>query len=182
MRHEIIELRDMQVIGMTKEIAFNHPEMCGQFWGEFSERIVKPVFIEGKRPDAFQKAAVENGVGAFGLCTCDLPGHDCATCAATNFTPDNDKTFTYVIGGTYKGDDIPEGMKVYPLPSGRWLKVYFEGGLKAFPQQFAQFHKEWMAQHPEYKWKRESCSLEWYQGGDIQSPDYPCGILVPLAD
>ena len=70
MKHEIITLQDVQIIGMSKNIEFCHPEECTKFWGEYVERIIKPVFMEGKTPDEFQQAAIDNGVGAFGLCTC----------------------------------------------------------------------------------------------------------------
>ena len=73
MKHEIVEFQNVQIIGMAKEIAFNNPAECTKFWGEYVERIVKPVFMEGKAPDGFQKAAMENEVGEFGLCTCHIP-------------------------------------------------------------------------------------------------------------
>lgn len=180
MKHEIIHLQHVQIIGMAKVIAFNHPEECTIFWGEYAERIVKPVFMEGKKPDKFQQAAIENNVGEFGLCTCSIPDHNCGTCALDNFGKCSTNTFTYIIGGVYKGGLVPEGMKLYPIPSGNWLKVYFEGGMSAFQQQFAQFHQEWLPAHPEYKWAKNSCSLEWYKGNDITSPDYQCGIMIPL--
>ena len=70
MKHEIITLADVQIIGMAKEIAFcKGQEECPKFWGEYVERIIKPVFMEHKTPDAFQQAAIDNGVGEFGLCT-----------------------------------------------------------------------------------------------------------------
>ena len=66
MKHEIIELYDMQIIGMSKKIAFNEAkEECPKFWGEFVEKIIKPVFFEKQKPNAFQKAAFDNGVGEF---------------------------------------------------------------------------------------------------------------------
>ena len=35
MKHEIIELHDVQIIGMAKKIAFNEAkEECPKFWGE----------------------------------------------------------------------------------------------------------------------------------------------------
>ena len=182
MKHEIIELQDVQIIGMAKEIAFSKAqEECPQFWADYVERIIKPVVFERKAPDAFQQAAFANEVGEFGLCTCDLPNHNCATCAQDNFAKCIDKTFTYVIGGIYKGGDVPEGMRLFPIHSGKWLKVHFEGGMQAFQQQFAQFHHEWLPQHPEYQWARNACCIEGYRGTDIQSPDYQCGILMPLA-
>ena len=60
------------------------------------------------------------------------------------------------------------------------LKMHFEGGMKAFHKQYTKFHKEWLPAHPEYKWAPNSCSMEWYQGTDIQSPDYQCGVMMPL--
>lgn len=57
---------------------------------------------------------------------------------------------TYVIGGIYKGGDVPEGMQLFPIQSGKWLKMHFEGGMKAFQEQYEKFHKEWMPAHPKY--------------------------------
>lgn len=180
MKYEIIEFSDVRIIGMSRQIAFNNPTECAKFWGEYVERIVKPVYLEGKTPDEFQKTAVENNVGEFGLCICDIPNHNCGTCGAANFTACNTRTFTYVIGGTYKGGSVPEGMKLYPLRDGKWLKVHFEGGMAAFQQQFKAFHDEWLPQHPEFTCASNAQFLEWYNGTDISSPDYQCGVIMPL--
>lgn len=184
MRTEIITLTDAQLIGIAKEIAFNEAHVeCPKHWAEnYVERIVKPVFIEKKAPDDYQKAALDNMIGEFGLCTCDIPNHNCATCAEQNFGACS-KTFTYVIAGMYKGGDVPEGMRLFPLKSARWLKVYFVGGMKAFQEQFKKFHTEWLPLHPEYRWAGNSSCLEWYGGGpDVNSPDYQCGVMMPLED
>ena len=183
MKHEIIELHDVQIIGMAKKIAFNEAkEECPKFWGEYVEKIIKPVVFEKKAPNAFQKAAFENGVGEFGLCTCDIPNHNCATCAEQNFGTCSKNTFTYVIGGIYKGGDVPEGMQLFPIHSGKWLKIHFDGGMEAFQKQYTKFHKDWLPAHPEYKWVPNSCCMEWYQGTDIQSPNYQCGVMMPLEE
>ncbi|MBR2151644.1 MAG: GyrI-like domain-containing protein [Prevotella sp.] len=183
MKHEIIELYDMQIIGMSKKIAFNEAkEECPKFWGEFVEKIIKPVIFEKQEPNAFQKAAFDNGVGEFGLCTCDIPNHNCATCAEQNFGTCSKNTFTYVIGGIYKGGEVPAGMQLFPIHSGKWLKMHFEGGMKVFQMQYEKFHKEWLPAHPEYKWTPNSCCMEWYQGTDIESPDYQCGVMMPFEE
>lgn len=107
MKHEIIELHDVQIIGMAKKIAFNEAkEECPKFWGEYVEKIIKPVVFEKQAPNTFQQVAFANGVGEFGLCTCDIPNHNCAICAEMNFGACSKNTFTYVIGGIYKGGDI----------------------------------------------------------------------------
>jgi predicted transcriptional regulator YdeE len=55
MKHEIVELYDMQIIGMSKKIAFNEAkEECPKFWGEFVEKIIKPVIFEKQEPEAFR--------------------------------------------------------------------------------------------------------------------------------
>ena len=123
---------------------------------------------------------MENGVGGFALCTCDIPDHNCTTCVEQNFAVCSTKTFTYVICGVYKGGDVPEGMALFPIHSGKWLKVHFEGGMKAYQEQYVKFHKEWLPAHPEFKCVNNSSFLEWYQGTDIQSPDYQCGVMMPL--
>ena len=51
MKYETLILQDVQVIGMSKEVAFNNPSECSKFWDEYVERIVKPVYIEGRTPD-----------------------------------------------------------------------------------------------------------------------------------
>ena len=60
MKHEIIELHDVQIIGMAKKggtrdvdnivgghLAFNEAkEECPRFWGEYVEKIIKPVIFK----------------------------------------------------------------------------------------------------------------------------------------
>ena len=55
-------------------------------------RTVFNVFMEHKAPDAFQQAAIDNGVGEFRLCTCDIPVQPLGTLAKA-------------------GGGVPEGMK-----------------------------------------------------------------------
>ena len=202
MKYEIITLENVQIIGMAKEIAFcKGQEECPKFWGEYVERIIKPVFMEHKAPDAFQQAAIDNGVGEFGLCTCNIPrsapgdacqskNHNCGTCWEANFGACSKNTFTYVIGGIYKGGGVPEGMQLFPIHSGKWLKMHFEGGTKAFQEQYQMFYKEWLPKHSEFfaeqsgKAERHcpnnAMTMEWYNGTDIDSPNYQCGVMMPL--
>ncbi len=182
MRHEIITLQGAQLIGIAKPIPFNQGATeCPKFWGEYFETLIKPVVIEGKAPNAQQQAAIDNHIGEYALCTCELPNHNCSTCAEENFTACNAKTFTYVIAGTYQGGEVPEGLHLYPIHNGAWLKVHFKGGMAAFQQQFHQVYHEWLPQHPEFKVASNASSMEWYGGTDIQSPDFQCGVMIPLA-
>ena len=41
MKHEIIELHNVQIIGMAKKIAFNEAkEECPKFWAQTSSRLI----------------------------------------------------------------------------------------------------------------------------------------------
>ena len=53
---------------------------------------------------------------------------------------------------------------------------------KAFQQQFQQFYKEWLPLHPEFHCPNDAMTMEWYNGTDIESPDYQCGVMIPLSD
>ena len=52
MKHEIITLRECtRLLLWPKEIAFcKGQEECPKLWGEYMERIIKPVFMEHKAP------------------------------------------------------------------------------------------------------------------------------------
>ena len=75
---------------------------------------------------------------------------------------------------------MPKGMRLFPIRSGKWLKVHFEGGMKAFQQQLQMFYKEWLPQHPEFRCPMNAMTMEWYNGTDIESPDYQCGVMIPI--
>lgn len=164
MKHEIIVMKGVKVIGMGKEIAMNKgAEDCPKFWQEYGEKYMKPI-SEGRVENEMQKAVMENHVGEYALCICH----------------ETDK-FQYVIAGTYQGGPVPEGMKVYDLPEGRWVKFYFEGGMAAFHQQYSEVYQQWAPAHPELP-LRFDMNVEWYCGMDLESPDYPCGLMVPIKE
>jgi predicted transcriptional regulator YdeE len=81
-------------------------------------------------------------------------------------------------------------MQLFPIHSGKWLKMHFEGGMKAFQEQYQMFYKEWLPQHSEFfaeqsgKAERHcpnnAMTMEWYNGTDIDSPNYQCGVMMPL--
>ena len=75
---------------------------------------------------------------------------------------------------------VPEGMQLFPIHSGKWLKMHFEGGMKAFQEQYQMFYKEWLPQHSEFHCPNNAMTMEWYNGTDIDSPNYQCGVMMPL--
>lgn len=180
MKSEIIELCDKKLIGIINEIPVGKGhEECPKCWDRFVARVLRPIYMEGQQPDAFQLAAVQNHVGSYALCCCHLPKGSCAHCSEKFLKSCGLAAFSYIIGGIYDGDDIPLGMNLISLHSGRWIKFHFEGGMKAFQQQMQQIYEEWFPALPEIRLAANQC-LEWYDGMDIQSPDYKCGVMFPI--
>ena len=42
-------------------------------------------------------------------------------------------------------------------------------------------YNEWLKQHPEFK-AVMAVNVEWYTIGDFNSPDYQCGVMIPILD
>ena len=58
MKYEIITLQDKQIIGMSREIAFNKgPEECPKFWNEYVEKIVA-----SEKKYEFRKTLCKNSI------------------------------------------------------------------------------------------------------------------------
>ena len=182
MKHEIIAMNDVKVIGIAKDIEFKKgQEECPKFWGVYFETLIKPVVMDGKAPNAQQKAAFENHIGQYGVCTCKLEKRNCWKCAEEHMSK-CESTFHYLIAGTYERGEVPEGMEVMALPDGKWLKFYFEGGMKAFQQQYQEIFTKWTPEHPEMDVKPDM-SVEWYESGaNIDAPDYQCGVMVHIPE
>lgn len=163
MKFEVIQLQGVQVIGVAKEIELSKGATeCPKCWAEFCERFSLPM-QPGATPTAQQQAIMSNCIGEYALCFCDY----------------EKGTFLYVIAGTYRGGEVPDGMALYNFPDGQWLRFEFEGGMSAFHQQYVEVYEQWLPAHPEYV-IRQDVNAEWYEGMDITSPDYRNGIMIPL--
>lgn len=44
---------------------------------------------------------------------------------------------------------------------------------------YTSVYNEWLPQHPEYK-AVMAVNVEWYTMGDFNSPDYKCGVMIPV--
>ena len=148
-----------------KDLKYFRAEECPAFWKEFSEQLCIPMMQAGKPLNDKQAAVAENNIGEYALCDCDMAAG----------------TFDYFISGSYKGGNVPEGMEVRKVEYKRWLKFHFEGGMAAFHNNYTYVYNEWLKQHPEYK-AVMAVNVEWYTMGDFNSPDYKCGLMVPVLD
>ena len=164
MKFEIIENEGLELIGIVKKIEMKKgAEECPAFWKEFSEQLCIPMMQAGKPLNDKQAAVAENNIGEYALSVCDMAAG----------------TFDYFISGSYKGGNVPEGMEVRKVEYKRWLKFHFEGGMAAFHNNYTYVYNEWLKQHPEYK-AVMAVNVEWYSMGDFNSPDYQCGVMIPI--
>ena len=76
---------------------------------------------------------------------------------------EKEDSFEYWIAGLYKGGEVPKG----PLP----------GSLQALNTRVWQ---EWYSKEGQKYLGNGNAMLEVYSPGDMQSPDYECGIWVPI--
>lgn len=179
MKYEIVTFQGNKAIGIAKEIDFQKgPEECPKFWEEFFMQCIKPV-LDGNTPNPVQKAVMSNNVGQYAICDCDLIPRNCCKCSETNFN-NCGHTFRYIISGIYRGGEIPEGMTLVDFPDGKWIKFHFEGGMGAFQQQYQLAFKEWIPAHKDIVVEPDMI-VEWYDGNDINSPDFKCGIMLHIS-
>lgn len=134
------------------------------FWDEIREKYLSGVW-SGKAPgNEIEQAAVDNGIGEFGVCIDDL-GAD---------------RFNYMIAGEYKGGAVPEGMEVYEVRQADWAVFDCKGPMPESLQSVnTKIWSEWLPGNPEF----ELCGnavIEWNGDGDTSSEDYRSAIWIPV--
>ena len=79
----------------------------------------------------------------------------------------------------YQGGEGPEGLKLYTFPESEWAMFSAKGALpKSLQDLNTQVWQEWYPNEGQ-KYKGNAM-LEVCSPGDMQSPDYECGIWVPI--
>lgn len=178
MKHEIITLQKVRFICISKEIAATKgTEECPKFWNEFFREFVKPV-IDGATPDAVQKAVFDNNVGKYAVCDCNRTARNCSNCGESALAECGGK-FRYIIAGRYESGEVPEGMTLINLPDGEWVKFHFDGGMSGFQEQYPLVFKEWLPSHKNIASSIDMV-VEWYDGDDVTSSDFKCGIMLHI--
>lgn len=165
MNFKITKMSSYKVIGFVR--TFTNEEgyrEIPKFWGEIKVKHMHNV-CAGKAPtNAIEKAIVDNGIGEFGICIDD-------TCKGK---------FRYMIGGKYNGGEVPEGMIVYELPEGDWAMFDCVGPMpEALQTLNTKIYKEWLPGNPNFELAGNT-TVEWYESGDTQNPNYRSGIWLPV--
>lgn len=110
-----------------------------------------------------EQALLENRIGRFAICEQKA---DC---------------FEYWIAGLYRGGAVPEGLKLYCFPESDWAVFSARGPLPGSLQTLNTYiWQTWYPAEGQQVVGNGAAALEVYSAGDMQSPDYACGIWVPI--
>ena len=139
-------------------------QKCPEFWDrEYAEKYAR--LWQTVIPETpVEKAILENGIGLFAICD------------------EKEGFFEYWIAGLYRGGEVPEGLKLYTFPEGEWAMFSAKGPLPGSLQNLnTQVWQEWYPAEGKQYLGRGNAMLEVYSSGTMQSPDYECGIWVPVS-
>ena len=76
---------------------------------------------------------------------------------------------------------MPDGLRLYIFPAGDWAMFSARGPMPGALQALnTAIWQEWYPQEGRRYFGRGTATLEVYPAGDMQSPDYECGIWVPV--
>ena len=136
---------------------------CPEFWdSEYAQKYAR--LWQTMVPETpAEKAILENGIGMFAICD------------------EKEGSFAYWIAGLYKGGEVPEGLELYTFPESDWAMFSAKGSLPGSLQALNTcVWQEWYPNEGKRYMGDGKVMLEVYTQGDMQSPDYECGIWVPV--
>ena len=151
-------------IGYHTEIAPNEGYIkCLEFWDkEYAEKYAR--LWQTMKPETPVEAAIlENGIGMFAICA------------------DGENGFSYWIAGEYRGGEVPEGLELFTFPESDWAVFTAKGPIPASLQTLnTQVWQEWFPNEGQKYQANGNATVEVYSAADPRSPDYECGIWVPV--
>jgi len=90
--------------------------------------------------------------------------------------------FTYSIAIDESADvsGMPEGSESFAVPASTWAKFTSRGPLRPnFQETIKRALSEWLPSAPEWD-HAGTAEIEFYYGGDDESPDYLCEYWIPI--
>ena len=139
---------------------------CPEFWNEqYSKRFER--LLRTMKPETPEEHAVfDNKIGQYAVCRCLK-------------SEGRENAFEYMICGEYKGDPVPEGMKLLTLPESDWAEFRCKGALpKSLQVLYDAAYGTWLKAHPEYRGL--GIDIESYTPGNPAAPDYECSLILPV--
>lgn len=154
----------MTLIGFSTTIRPNEGYIkCPEFWDkEYARKYAR--LWQTMRPETPTEAAIlENDIGSFAI------------------REGKEGAFEYWIAGLYKGGEVPKGLKLYPIPESDWAIFSAKGPLPGSLQALNTYvWQEWYPEEDKRYMGHGNTMLEVYTPGNMQAPDYECGIWVPV--
>ncbi len=166
MDYIVEKMEAMKMIGFVKEFSFETSyQEIPRFWDEICHKYAAPMMAMGKAVNPLQQAVTDYGIGEYGICLDEnLKGNK----------------FRYMIGGLYRGGDVPEGLEVVEIPAYEWAKFACVGVLPdALQSVNTRIFKEWLPANEEFEIAGH-VNLEWYSKGNTQAEDYESAIWIPI--
>lgn len=167
MDYSIEKMETFKVIGVKK--VFNTAtsyKKIPEFWIEFLNKYCKNIYNKNETNyDEYEKAIVENSIGELAICIDNLCGGE----------------FNYLIGGFYKGGNIPKNFEVVEIPSREWAKFNCIGPLPGALQSVnTKIFKEWLPGNPNYEMDG-GFNIEWYSiDNKLNDMNYKSAIWIPI--
>ncbi|WP_295087404.1 GyrI-like domain-containing protein [uncultured Ruminococcus sp.] len=155
---------EMTLIGFSTTI---RPEegyvKCPQFWEEEYTRKYAKLWQTMQPETPVEQAILRHQIGMFAICSA------------------KGDVFEYWIAGIYQGGEVPEGLKLFTFPESDWAMFSAKGPLPGSLQTLnTQVWNEWFPHEGKQYGANAGLNLEVYSAGDMQSPDYECGIWIPV--
>ena len=154
----------MTLIGYSTQIRPNEGYIkCPEFWDrEYTKKYAR--LWQTMQPQTLEERAIlENGIGMLAICD------------------EKDGCFEYWIAGLYKGGEVPDGFALYTFCESDWAMFSAKGPLPGSLQNLnTQIWQEWYPKEGKQYMGNGNAMLEVYSAGDMQSPDYVCGIWIPV--
>ncbi|MBR5093936.1 MAG: DUF4298 domain-containing protein [Oscillospiraceae bacterium] len=138
---------------------------CPAFWEkDYAQRYAR--LWQTMQPETPLEAAIlDNRIGSFAVCE------------------EGEAGARYWIAGPYQGGEVPEGLELYRIPAGCWAVFSTQGPLPGSLQALNDtIWQDWYPREGKARGADGSVTLEVYADGDPGSPDYRCGIWVPVKD
>lgn len=154
----------MTLIGYSTSIRMEEGyQKCPEFWNTaYTQRYAR--LWQTMTPETpVEKAILENGIGMFAICD------------------EKEGSFDYWIAGLYRGGEVPQGLRLFTFPESDWVMFSAKGPLPGSLQALnTRIWQEWYPGEGRTYRDNGSAMLEVYSAGDMQSPDYECGIWMPV--
>ena len=156
----------MTFIGYHTEISPDEGYVkCPEFWEKEYNQKYSRLWQTMKPETPIEVAILANQIGMFAICA------------------ESENGFDYWIAGLYQGGDVPEGLGLYTFSEGNWAVFMTKGACPESLQTLNTYvWQEWFPNEGQKVHANGMATLEVYSAGNPQSPDYECGIWVPVRE